>query len=47
LTLEYLETKGVPVLGYQTTSCLLLYRKSGFGVDARMDSPDELPPYGG
>jgi pseudouridine-5'-phosphate glycosidase len=43
LTLEYLETKGVPVLGYQTDELPAFYtRKSGFGVDARMDSPDEL-----
>ena len=43
LTLEYLETKGVPVLGYQTSELPAFYtRKSGFGVDYRMDSPTEL-----
>ena len=43
LTLEYLETKGVPVLGYQTEELPAFYtRKSGFGVDYRMDSPAEL-----
>ncbi len=43
LTLEYLETKGVSVLGYQTEELPAFYtRKSGFGVDYRMDSPAEL-----
>ena len=43
LTLEYLETKGVPVLGYQTNELPAFYtRKSGFSVDYRMDSPEEL-----
>ena len=43
LTLEYLETKGVPVIGYQTEELPAFYtRKSGFGVDYRMDSPVEL-----
>ena len=43
LTLEYLETKGVPVLGYQTSELPAFYtRKSGFNVDYRMDSPAEL-----
>ena len=43
LTLEYLETKGVPVLGYQTEELPAFYtRSSGFGVDYRMDSPAEL-----
>ena len=43
LTLEYLETKGVPVLGYQTEELPAFYtRQSGFGVDYRMDSPEEL-----
>lgn len=43
LTLEYLETKGVPVLGYQTEELPAFYtRKSGFNVDYRMDSPKEL-----
>ena len=43
LTLEYLETKGVPVLGYQTEELPAFYtRSSGFGVDYRMDSPAKL-----
>ncbi|MGM9605131.1 MAG: pseudouridine-5'-phosphate glycosidase [Faecousia sp.] len=43
LTLEYLETKGVPVLGYQTEELPAFYtRKSGFSVDYRMDTPAEL-----
>ena len=43
LTLEYLETKGVPVLGYQTAELPAFYcRKSGFAVDARMDSALEI-----
>lgn len=42
LTLEYLETKGVPVLGYKTTEMPAFYTsKSGFSVDHRVDSPDE------
>ena len=43
LTLEYLETKGVPVIGYQTEELPAFYtRKSGFGVDYRLDTPQEL-----
>ena len=43
LTLEYLETKGVPVLGYGTSELPAFYtRKSGFSVDYRVDSPGEL-----
>ncbi len=43
LTLEYLETKGVTVLGYGTEELPAFYtRKSGFGVDYRMDSPAEI-----
>ena len=43
LTLEYLETKGVPVLGYGTDELPAFYtRESGFGVDYRVDSPAEL-----
>ena len=43
LTLEYLETKGVTVLGYGTDELPAFYtRKSGFGVDYRMDTPTQL-----
>lgn len=43
LTLEYLETHGVPVLGYQTNELPAFYtRTSGFRVDYRMDTPQEL-----
>ena len=43
LTLEYLETKGVPVVGYGTDELPAFYtRKSGFGVDYRLDTPGEL-----
>ena len=43
LTLEYLETKGVPVIGYQTDELPAFYcRKSGFSVDYRLDTPAEI-----
>jgi len=43
LTLEYLETKGVPVIGYGTNELPAFYtRQSGFGVDYRIDTPEEL-----
>lgn len=43
LTLEYLETKGVPVLGYQTSDLPAFYtRESGFKVDAKVDSPEQM-----
>ncbi len=43
LTLEYLETKGVAVCGYQTDELPAFYtRTSGFGVDFRAESPAEL-----
>lgn len=43
LTLEYLETHGVPVVGYQTEEMPAFYtRKSGFGVDYKVDSPEEI-----
>ena len=43
LTLEYLETNGVPVIGYQTEELPAFYtRKSGFGVDYRLDTPAEI-----
>ena len=43
LTLEYLETKGVPVIGYGTDELPAFYtRTSGFGVDYRLDTPAEV-----
>lgn len=43
LTLEYLETKGVPVIGYQSKEMPAFYtRKSGFEVDYRLDTPAEI-----
>jgi len=43
LTLEYLETKGVPVIGYRTEELPAFYtRKSGLRVDYRIDTPEEL-----
>ena len=43
LTLEYLETKGVPVIGFGTNELPAFYtRQSGFGVDYRIDTPEEL-----
>ncbi len=42
-TLEYLETKGVPVVGYQTDTLPAFYsRSSGFPVDYRADTPEEV-----
>ena len=43
LTLEYLETNGVPVVGFGTDEMPAFYtRKSGFGVDYRVDSSMEV-----
>ncbi len=43
LTLEYLETKGVPVIGYGTKELPAFFtRSSGFAVDYRMDTPEEI-----
>ncbi len=43
LTLEYLETQGVPVIGYRTDELPAFYtRESGFGVDYRLDSAAEI-----
>ncbi len=43
LTLEYLETHGVPVLGYKTKELPAFYtRKSGFELDYKIDSPKEF-----
>jgi pseudouridine-5'-phosphate glycosidase len=43
LTLEVLETQGVPVLGYGTATLPAFYsRTSGLPVDQRVDTPDEV-----
>lgn len=43
LTLEYLETHGVPVLGNQTKELPAFYtRKSGFELDYAVNSPEEF-----
>ena len=43
LTLEYLETNGVPVIGFGTNELPAFYTtKSGFGVDYRVDTAEEL-----
>ncbi|MBO5304917.1 MAG: pseudouridine-5'-phosphate glycosidase, partial [Clostridia bacterium] len=43
LTMEYLETKGVPVVGYQTEELPAFFtRKSGLKVNYRVDTPEEL-----
>ena len=43
LTLEYLETKGVPGIGFGTNELPAFYtRQSGFGVDYRIDTAQEL-----
>ncbi len=43
LTLEYLETQGVPVVGYQTKTLPAFYtRESEFGVDYQLDTPAQI-----
>jgi pseudouridine-5'-phosphate glycosidase len=43
LTLEYLETHGVPVIGYQTSEFPAFYsRQSGLGVDYTLHTPEEV-----
>jgi pseudouridine-5'-phosphate glycosidase len=43
LTLEVLETHGVPVIGYRTAALPAFFsRDSGFGVDARLDTPQDI-----
>ena len=43
LSLEYLETKGIPVIGFGTDEMPAFYtRKSGFGVDYTVNSAKEL-----
>ncbi|WGG47897.1 pseudouridine-5'-phosphate glycosidase [Rossellomorea sp. DA94] len=42
LTLEYLETKGVPVLGYRTDSLPAFYtRSSPYSVNYKVETPEE------
>jgi pseudouridine-5'-phosphate glycosidase len=42
-TLEYLETKGVPVIGYQTDELPAFFtRTSGYKLEQRMDTPEEI-----
>ncbi|MBN1565233.1 MAG: pseudouridine-5'-phosphate glycosidase [Anaerolineae bacterium] len=43
LTLEMLETQGVPILGYQTDELPAFYsRSSGLPIDQRVDTPEEV-----
>lgn len=43
LTLEVLETQGVPILGYETDTLPLFYtRQSRYGVDVRVDTPEDV-----
>ena len=43
LTLEYLETHGIPVLGYKSSELPAFYtRKSGFKVDYAMENPEAI-----
>ena len=45
-TLEYLETMGVPVVGYQTDEFPAFYsRESGLNVSVRLDSPKEIEDF--
>ena len=42
-TLEYLETKGVPVIGYQTDELPAFFtRTSGYKLEQRMDTPEDI-----
>ncbi|MFQ3657606.1 MAG: pseudouridine-5'-phosphate glycosidase [Anaerolineae bacterium] len=43
LTLEVLETQGVPILGYQTDSLPAFYsRDSGLAIDVRVETPEQV-----
>lgn len=45
-TMEYLETKGVPVIGYQTDELPAFFtRSSGIKLEMRMDSPVEIAQF--
>jgi pseudouridine-5'-phosphate glycosidase len=42
-TLEYLETQGVPVVGFRCDEFPSFYsRESGYGVDFRLDTPEQV-----
>lgn len=42
-TLEYLETQGVPVVGYKCSEFPSFYsRESGYSVDFRLDAPEDV-----
>ncbi|KLO24450.1 pseudouridine-5'-phosphate glycosidase [Marinitoga sp. 1197] len=46
LTLEYLETFGVPVIGYKTEELPAFYtRKSGYKVNFKLDTPEEIAEF--
>lgn len=46
LTLEYLETHGVPIIGYQTKTLPAFYsRTSPFAVDYRLDTPEDIAKF--
>jgi len=45
-TLEYMETMGIPVIGYQTDEFPAFYsRESGLNVSARLDTPKEISEF--
>lgn len=45
-TLEYLETKGVPVIGYQTNQLPAFYtRESGYSIPLRMDETEDIAEF--
>lgn len=45
-TMEYLETKGVPVIGYRTSELPAFYTsRSGLGLEERAESPEEVAAF--
>ncbi len=45
-TMEYLETKGVPVIGYRTGELPAFYTsRSGLGLEERAESPEEVAAF--
>lgn len=45
-TLEYLETQGVPVIGYKSDDFPAFYtRSSGYSVDYRLDAPEQVADF--